>query len=361
MKNKKFLIITSLIVLLPMVAGILLWSRLPQELPTHWGVGDDPNGWSGKAFAVFGLPLIILGCHWLCIWAMGRDKQNQGHNRKLMDLILWIFPIVSVVSGMVVYGAALELELNVSTWMMVLLGLLFVAMGNYLPKCKQNSTLGIKLKWTLYSEENWNKTHRFGGKVWVLGGLLFMLTGFLPEKALFWALPGLVLLLAVAPTVYSWRLYKRQVKEGTWNQSSASKEFTVNYARWGKISAAAVVLILALVAVLMFTGSVETTLDGDTLRVEASYWQDLELPCGQIDSVEYREEGVDGTREWGYGSARLLLGTFQNEEFGFYTRYTYTGSGPCLVVYTGGDVVVLGCESEGQTLALYEALLEHLN
>lgn len=360
MKNKKFQIITSLIILLPMLVGLALWNRLPDELPTHWGLGDDPNGWSSKAFSVAGLPLIILACHWLCIWAMGRDKQNQGHNRKLLNLILLIFPIVSLVSGLLVYGTALELELNVSAWMMVLLGALFVALGNYLPKCRQNSTLGIKLKWTLYSEENWNRTHRFGGKVWVLGGLLFMVLAFLPEKALIWALPGMILLLAGAPTVYSWRLYKQQVKEGRWTQSAASQAYTADYAKWNKFSAVAIVLVLVLVVFLMVTGDIEITCGQDALTVEASFWQDAQIPYARIDAVEYRPEGVDGTREWGYGSARLLLGTFENEEFGHYLRYTYTGNGPCVVLYVGDSVVVIAAQTEAETQTLYESLCGHI-
>ena len=90
------------------------------------------------------------------------------------------------------------------------MGLMFIIVGNLLPKCPQTYTMGIKLPWTLASEENWNKTHRFGGKLWVGGGILTMATAFLGS---FWLLIGVLVVMVVAPTLYSYLYYRKYEKK----------------------------------------------------------------------------------------------------------------------------------------------------
>ncbi len=78
--------------------------------------------------------------------------------------------------------------------------------GNYLPKCRQNRTVGIKLPWTLRSEANWNKTHRAAGFVWIAGGLMLIAGAFLPVP---WLEPAVAALLVLFPLLYSFALHKR--------------------------------------------------------------------------------------------------------------------------------------------------------
>ena len=92
--------------------------------------------------------------------------------------------------------------------MPVLVGLVLTVVGNYMPKCKQNYTIGIKIPWTLHSEENWNRTHRFAGRLWVVCGLGIMVTGFLGG---FWYTMSLVLLMVLAPLLYSYLLHRKGI------------------------------------------------------------------------------------------------------------------------------------------------------
>ena len=106
------------------------------------------------------------------------------------------------------YAAALGHGVRMEMIMPVLVGLILVIMGNYLPKCKQNYTIGIKIPWTLNSEENWNRTHRMAGRLWVVCGLVCMLTGFFGG---FWIFLGLVLVMVLVPFLYSWLLFRKGV------------------------------------------------------------------------------------------------------------------------------------------------------
>ena len=359
MKNKKYWLVTAAITLLPILLGLLLWNQLPDKLPTHFGVDGAADGFSGKGFAVFGLPLLMLFFHGVIFFATRLDKQNRGHNEKVLNLVGLIFPTMSIVNSVVIYSLALGKELNLTMLLFPLLGLLFIAIGNWLPKIKQNSTLGIRIKWTLYNEENWNKTHRFAGFVWVIGGVLFCLMGFVPEKSLLFLLPLQVLLLAAVPTVYSWNLARKQRAAGTWTESEVNKELKKHPVIMA-VSMTLVTVILVGVGIVMFTGNIDYTFTDTALIIEADFHTDSSVAYEKIDSIEFRETAPEGTREWGFASARLMMGFFDNEEFGAHTRYSYTGTDACIVVTCGDDVLILNDKDENATRALYEELLVHM-
>lgn len=209
-QNKGKLLLTSLIILLPMLVGVCLWNTLPDQLAIHWGGNGAADGFGHKALAVFGLPLFMLAAHWLCMVVTAADAQNRHQNRKVLGMVLWICPVLSVFAGGVVYAAAWGFEWNMESFMPALLGLMFAVLGNYLPKCKQNHTIGIKLPWTLASEEIWNKTHRLCGKWWVVGGLVLMASIFLPTTVAAVVVIVVLVVLAALPVVYAYRLYRKQ-------------------------------------------------------------------------------------------------------------------------------------------------------
>jgi len=200
-KNKSTLILTSIIILIPMLVGLLLWGKLPDQVPTHWNVDGEIDGWSSKAFAVFALPGFLMALHWVCVLASAADPGSKNYHPKMLRLVLWICPVIGLVMGALVYSVALGFDLSVEIIMPLLVGMMFIIVGNLLPKCRQSYTMGIKLPWTLDNEENWNMTHRFGGKVWVIGGVFTMATAFMSS---FWMLLSILAVMVAAPTLYSY-------------------------------------------------------------------------------------------------------------------------------------------------------------
>ena len=210
-KNLKLLLITSVVILLPILVGIILWNQLPEQIPSHWNAAGEIDRWSSKAFTVFGMPLILLGFQWLCVLGTSADPKRESHPEKILHLVFWIIPVLSVILHAITYAVALGKEVRVEMVMPIMIGLIFAIVGNYLPKCKQNYTIGIKIPWTLSSEENWNKTHRFGGKVMVAGGVFILSTAIWGN---FWILIGALLVMLLLPTIYSYRLYRKQIAGG---------------------------------------------------------------------------------------------------------------------------------------------------
>ena len=211
-KYSKTLIIATIVILLPMLAGIILWDQLPEKFPTHFNTAGEVDGWSSKAFGVFGFPLILVAVQWLCaVGSLKMDPKAENLEGKVFSLMLWFIPVLSLVMNALVYCTALGVDMNVQIIMPLLIGLLMVIIGNWLPKCKQTYTLGIKLPWTLADETNWNRTHRFAGPIWVAGGMVIMVSAFIGGMMLWVMLPVFVAMIA-APTVYSYLLFKGKIK-----------------------------------------------------------------------------------------------------------------------------------------------------
>ena len=211
-KYKGTLIFTSLTMLLPILVGMLLWDKLPEQVPFHWGINGEVDAWTNKTQAVFLMPCLMLVLHWVCVLASYADPKRSNYNNKSFLLVLWICPVINLLLNTLVYATALEYPVSVQIIMPLFMGVLFLLVGNYLPKCKQSYTIGIKLPWTLHNEENWNKTHRFSGKVWVTGAIVILATAFLGS---FWILLGVLIVMVALPTIYSYCLYRKQVKEET--------------------------------------------------------------------------------------------------------------------------------------------------
>ena len=207
-KSLKFLIITSIVTLLPIAAGALLWNKLPNELPIHWNAAGEVDDYASKAFAVIGMPLILLGIHWLTAFAISADPKKSNHSDKMIYLSFSIVPALSIILSAVIYAVGIGIEILINSAVPMILGVTFIIIGNYLPKCKQNYTIGIKVPWTLNSEENWNRTHRLAGWLWVAGGIIMIPLA--PLCGVFVLIP-VMLIISIVPIVYSFILHKRGI------------------------------------------------------------------------------------------------------------------------------------------------------
>jgi uncharacterized membrane protein len=178
-------------------------------MATHFGINNEADGFSSKAFAVFGLPAVLLAILWLVAFVTSQDPKRQNISPKMFTLGLWIAPVVSLVIAATMYPVNLGYAVDISFFAELLLGLLFIIVGNYLPKARQNYTIGIRIPWTLANEENWNRTHRLAGYLWMICGVLMILlclTRLLPAP---WTV-GLLLIMVLVPCGYSYWLHAKK-------------------------------------------------------------------------------------------------------------------------------------------------------
>lgn len=353
-KYKIHIILSSLLTLLPIVFGLIFWNQLPDLMPTHFGADSVADGFGSKAFAVFGLPLILLVTQFICVFFTLRDQNQRNQSQKALSIVFWIIPAISLATSGSMYRFALDGDFQLSIVLALPIAAMFLLLGNYLPKVKQNNTLGIKISWTLNNEENWNKTHRFAGKVWVIGGILILLTLFLPSQVMIWFALCILVVVMVLPVAYSYRIYRQHQKAGI-VYASTPKSKTQRTVSLVILSLVCVVLI-----VTMFTGNITTNCDDTSLHIKASYWSDLDLDYSKIDAMEYRDDLDVGSRSNGFGSPRLSEGIFQNAEFGSYTLYAYTDANEYIVLTSGNNTLVIGLKDATETQELYNTLLEKI-
>lgn len=330
-ENKGKLLVSSLVILLP---GLLGW-RMAWEA------------------------VILLAAHWLCLLLVFADKRNrQGQSKKAIGLVFWLLPVISLLSGAVVAG--LQRGYDGADFMFILMnlgfGLLFLLIGNYMPKFRQNATIGIRVKWTLENEENWNVTHRFGGKVWVAAGLACMIAALLPSAAMAVVFTAAIVAAAVVPCVYSYLYYRKQLQAGTAVRSPSSPRQKV-------IGLVILVAVMAFVGWTLFAGSLEVNFGDTSFTVQTGYWSDLTVSYDAIDAISYQTGGAApgaGTRTYGFGNLRMLMGSFANDAYGNYTRYTYASCDDCIVLSVDGHTVVLNGPDPASTESLYQTLTAKL-
>lgn len=209
------LIITALLTVLPIAFGIFAWNRLPDPMPSHFNSAGEADGFMSKAVVVFALPVAMLLIHIICAAVTLMDPKRKNIDGKPFLMVLWICPVMSILVNGMTYVYALGGKINITTGVLIGCGILFIILGNYLPKCGLNYSIGIKTPWALNDEDNWRATHRFGGKVFVAVGVMTVILAFIvsASKALFWVYFVLVILSSVAPMVYSYIYYLRHEKK----------------------------------------------------------------------------------------------------------------------------------------------------
>lgn len=209
------LIITALLTVLPIAFGLFLWSRLPDPMPSHFNSAGEADGFTSKAFVVFALPAAMLLVHIVCAAVTLMDPKRKNIDGKPFLMVLWICPAMSILVNGMVYAYALGKKINITTCALIGCGILFIILGNYLPKCGQNYSIGIKTPWALNDEDNWRATHRFGGKVFVAVGVITVILAFIvtSSSVLFWVYFALMILASATPMVYSYIYYLRHGKK----------------------------------------------------------------------------------------------------------------------------------------------------
>lgn len=205
-EHKGKIILTSIVTILPILIGLVLWNKLPDTIATHFGADNVPNGWSSKPFAVIGIPAILLVFHLFALGITLNDPKKRNIGKMMLSVIFWIIPVVSLVVNTATLSYAMGSKIDIGMIANILVGLMFIIMGNYMSKNRQNYTVGIRIPWTLGSEENWDRTHRFASKLWVIGGIIFVINAFVQSILI---LVVIILMTMIAPMIYSFVLYKK--------------------------------------------------------------------------------------------------------------------------------------------------------
>ena len=197
------------------------WLQLPADaqVPIHWGPDGQVDGWADKTVGLLLLPLMTMGVAAL-FWVIPVVEPRRANIEKSGKAYaaIWVGVVLMLAAiDLVAVAAALGAELDMTLIVFVATGALFVVIGNYLPKVRSNYMMGIRTPWTLTSDVSWTKTHRVGGRLFVLEGIVFILLGLLrpaPEVLVAVLLGGIVVMLAFV-FAYSYQVWKADPERRT--------------------------------------------------------------------------------------------------------------------------------------------------
>ena len=189
-----------------------------KRLVKHWFAwirGSDEGSGTISGVALIAVAAIMLGAaasagNLLLYFGLRSDPKRANMSAALKHISLWVIPVMSILTSGLTLGTAMGWPMHIETAIPMLVGVLFLIAGNYLPKTKQSYTMGIRLPWTLASEENWNRTHRLSGFLWVAAGALFILFSLL-RLWNGWLLGILLFALIFVPVGYSYFLYRKGI------------------------------------------------------------------------------------------------------------------------------------------------------
>jgi uncharacterized membrane protein len=205
-------IIPIFIILAIMALAVFLYPQLPDQIPSHWNINGDIDAWSSKNFAVFFFPALIIAVYALMSGLVFLDPMRRNIESFSKTYFWMKTGIVTFLSFLYVATLLVGLGYEINVARMIVLGIaaLFLLLGLAMPGIKKNYMIGIRLPWTLHSERVWDKTHKFGGKLFIALAVIMAAAYFLPLVYSFWILMAGIILMLAALVIYSYLEFKKE-------------------------------------------------------------------------------------------------------------------------------------------------------
>ena len=169
----KIFVITSIVCLLPVLLGIYLWDNLPETMAIHFNIYGEPDNFASKGFVVFGLPMLMVVLQGFCCFINDLNAYKYGERKKFETVTKWIIPCMTVVLQIITLGYGLGWNLDIRKAVSLIVGVIFLVIGNYLPKLDYIKNHDVET-------EKARKINRFIGYETVGMGILFLISIFLP-------------------------------------------------------------------------------------------------------------------------------------------------------------------------------------
>lgn len=208
--NRKDVLI-MLIGIIPAAVALLKYRSLPAQMATHFDLNNQVNGTMSRPAVITMLVLLGLGVPLLMKITRRIDPKSENYNKfeGFFELFRWVMAAFLCLIGLFTVMYNLGYRLNPQLVTCILMGILFLILGNGMGKIRFNYTFGIKTPWTLSDEAVWRRTHRLSGPLWMGAGFVLILGAFLPGS---WTMPlviSTITVIVAVPTVYSYFIYRR--------------------------------------------------------------------------------------------------------------------------------------------------------
>ena len=213
MKRKTAFKLGLLIFLFVFAVCLIFYKRLPSELPIYFNMNNQADSFASKEMALFGVNGFMLVLYLFCYFITNKDPKVENQGDKAINVVLIFVPILAILTSAITISYGLNYRPRIDLYLNLALSIMFILIGNYLPKTKRNYTLGIKLPWTLASDYVWEKTHRLAGYLWVIGGLVSFIGTILFKDHISYIFVGAIIIMVYIPMIYSYLIYEKIKKQ----------------------------------------------------------------------------------------------------------------------------------------------------
>ncbi len=199
------------ILIAPLFAMLIIWNKLPEQLPMHWNIDNQVDRMGSRWEMLLmnaGLYVLLL----ILPWIDPRRKNYSAFSGPYYNIRIILTLFFSTLSACIIAYAA-GAEMNISKIVQIGVILLFTVLSNYFINLKPNWFIGIRTPWTMESEMVWRKTHRFASKLGFWGGLATLAVSFFISGT--WLVVSLIVYIvffAIIPAFYSYFLFRKEDK-----------------------------------------------------------------------------------------------------------------------------------------------------
>jgi uncharacterized membrane protein len=211
------------LIIISILLGCYIYSIMPPTMASHWDANGEVNGYMPRFWAVFLLPMILVFMFLIFLFVPRADplRANIEKFRKHYDLfVIWIFIFMFYIYVLTLIWN-LGVMFSMTAFLAPAFGLLFFLTGSLISKAKTNWSIGIRTPWTMSSENVWDKTHKFGGMLFKLAGLLAFFALIIPKYAIFFILFP-VIAASMISGWYSYHVFEQERQKKPLGSSSLS-------------------------------------------------------------------------------------------------------------------------------------------
>ena len=192
--------------------SVAVYSRLPEQVPTHFNIAGEPDDWSGRFFAAFLMPAMGI-LMYLVFHLLPRISPRRA-NLVRFDDTYWMIANVTIAFmsalHVLVLGRALGWPIDITSAILLGVGAMFMIIGNVLPRTRSNWWIGIRTPWTMESESVWRATHRLAGKTFMIGGAITIVGALMPADIRPWVAMGALGIGGFIPVIFSYLYWRRE-------------------------------------------------------------------------------------------------------------------------------------------------------
>lgn len=207
-------IVPALVLVASIVTAIVSYKYLPERVISHWNFSGQADGWSSRSFHTIFFPALIISMYILFLALPNIDPKKERYQEfsKVYNIIrgmmLSVFFLIYLGATLVNLGYNIDIAHSVPA----LIGVMMIVLGRYMGEIKNNWFVGIRTPWTMSSELVWQKTHRLGAWVFIIFGLILIITPWLPKNIGLFLFAAGIIAVVLVPMIASYVFYRNEKK-----------------------------------------------------------------------------------------------------------------------------------------------------